>query len=233
GDRVARVRPYATLRYDTRGAVATVTLDRPEVLNAYNMAMRDDLHAVLAAADADPAIRVLVLRGRGPAFSTGGDLREFGSAPSPFIARQVRWQRDVWGQLLRLRAITLAAVHSLAVGGGMEMALLCDLCIAAADASFALPETGRGMIPGVAGTQTLPRRVGVGRALGPVLARRRVDAGAAGRLRPGAPGGPPPPLARRAARGAAAGAAPAARRRRRAPPRARRARPAARGRHRP
>ena len=179
---MARVKPYATLRYDTRGAVATVTLDRPEVLNAYNMAMRDDLHAVLAAADADPAIRVLVLRGRGSAFSTGGDLREFGSAPSPFIARQVRWQRDVWGQLLRLRAITLAAVHGLAVGGGMEMALLCDLCIAAADASFALPETGRGMIPGVAGTQTLPRRVGVGRALDLVLTGRRIDAGEAERL---------------------------------------------------
>src|SRR5262249_26480199 len=92
GDRVARVKPYATLRYDTREAVATVPPDRPEVLNAYNMAMRDDLHAVLAAADADPGIRVLVLRGRGSAFSTGGDLREFGSAPSPFIARQVRWQ---------------------------------------------------------------------------------------------------------------------------------------------
>jgi enoyl-CoA hydratase/carnithine racemase len=176
---VEHVRPYATLRYATRGAVATISLDRPECLNAYSMAMRDDLHAVLAAADADPAIRVVVLRGRGPAFSAGGDLREFGSAPSPFVARQVRWERDVWGQLLRLRAITLAAVHGLAVGGGMEMALLCDLCLAADDASFALPETGRGMIPGVGGTQTLPRRVGVARALELVLTGRRVDAGEA------------------------------------------------------
>jgi len=173
---VARVKPWATLRYETRGPVAIVSLDRPECLNAYSVAMRDDLHAVLAAADADPAVRVLVLRGRGPAFSTGGDLREFGSAPSPFVARQVRWQRDVWGQLLRLRAVTLAAVHGLAVGGGMEMALLCDLCLAADDARFALPETGRGMIPGVGGTQTLPRRVGVGRALDLVLAGRWLTA---------------------------------------------------------
>src|SRR5262249_43437087 len=144
--------------------------------NAYSVAMRDDLHAVLSAADADPEIRVLVLRGCGPAFCTGGDLREFGSAPSPFIARQVRWQRDVWGLLLRMRAITLAAVHGLAVGGGMEMALLCDLCLAADDARFALPETGRGMIPGVGGTQTLPRRIGTGRALDVMLTGRWIDA---------------------------------------------------------
>jgi len=173
---VAGVRAWATLRYETRGPVAIVSLDRPECLNAYSVAMRDDLHAVLAAADADPAVRVVVLRGRGPAFSTGGDLREFGSAPSPLIARQVRWQRDVWGQLLGLRAISLAAVHGLAVGGGMEMALLCDVCLAADDARFALPETSRGMIPGVGGTQTLPRRVSVGRALDVVLTGRWLHA---------------------------------------------------------
>lgn len=170
------MRPWATLRYRVRGPIAVVSLDRPDCLNAYDVAMRDDLHAVLAAAAADPAVRVLVLRGEGPAFSTGGDLREFGSAPSPFIARQVRWQRDVWGQLLRLPAITLAAVHGLAVGGGMEMALLCDLCLAADDARFALPETGRGMMPGVAGTQTLPRRVGMGRALDLTLSGRWLGA---------------------------------------------------------
>src|SRR5204863_295383 len=83
----------------------------------------------------------------GAAFSTGGDVREFGSAPSPFIARAVRWRRDVWGRLLELGAATVAAVHGYAVGGGMEMALLCDLCVAADDARFALPETGLGMIP--------------------------------------------------------------------------------------
>jgi enoyl-CoA hydratase len=176
------MRPWATLRYETRGPVAIVRLDRPDCLNAYSVAMRDDLHAVLGAADADPGVRVLVLGGCGPAFSTGGDLREFGSAPSPFIARRVRWQRDVWGRLLRLRAITIAAVHGLAVGGGMEMALLCDLCLAADDARFALPETGRGMIPGVAGTQTLPRRVGIGRALETVLTGRWLDAADAAAL---------------------------------------------------
>src|SRR5207247_1609904 len=91
GARVAGGRAFATLRYEKRGTVAIVTLDRPEVLNAYDVAMRDDLYAALGAADEDPELRALVLAGRGPAFSTGGDVREFGSAPSPFIAPPVRW----------------------------------------------------------------------------------------------------------------------------------------------
>jgi enoyl-CoA hydratase/carnithine racemase len=176
------MRPFATLRYERRGPIALVTLDRPEKLNAYDVAMRDDLYAVLGAADQDPAVRALVLRGRGPAFSTGGDLAEFGTAPSPYVARLVRWRRDVWGRLLSLRAATIVAVHGYAVGGGMEMALLCDLCVAAADARFALPETGLGMIPGVGGTQTLPRRIGTARALDAVLRGSWLDARDALRL---------------------------------------------------
>ena len=170
---------FATVRYEKRGPVAVVTLDRPRALNAYNVAMRDDLYAVFGAADEDSEVRVLVLRGRGRAFSTGGDLTEFGTAPSPFVAREVRWRRDVWGRLLGLRAVSIAAVHGYAVGGGFEMALLCDLCVAADDARFALPETGLGMIPGVGGTQTLPRRVGLARALDVVLTGRHLDARAA------------------------------------------------------
>jgi enoyl-CoA hydratase/carnithine racemase len=179
---VARVRAFATIDYAKRGAVALVTLDRPERRNAYNVAMRDDLWAVLGAVNDDPDVRAVVLAGNGPAFSTGGDVSEFGSAPSPMIARDVRWRRDVWGRLLDLRAATVAAVHGYAVGGGMEMAMLCDLVVAADDARFALPETGLGMIPGVGGTQTLPRRVGVGRALDMVLTGRWLDAREACRL---------------------------------------------------
>jgi len=170
------MRPFSTLRYEKRGAIAIVTLDRPAKLNAYNVAMRDDLYGALGAADEDPDVRALVLRGRGRAFSTGGDVSEFGTAPSPLVARFVRWQRDVWGRLLDLRAATIAAVHGYAVGGGMEMALCCDFCLAADDARFALPETGLGMIPGVGGTQTLPRRAGVARALDLVLTGRGLDA---------------------------------------------------------
>jgi enoyl-CoA hydratase len=179
---MARLRPYATVRFERRGRVAIVTLDRPERLNAYDTAMRDDLFAVLGAVDDDFEVRAVVFRGAGPAFSSGGDLAEFGSAPSPVVARAVRFQRDVWGRLLHLRAATIAAVHGYAVGGGMEMALLCDVRVAARDACFALPETGLGMIPGVAGTQTLPRAVGLSRALAMTLAGTALDARAAERI---------------------------------------------------
>ena len=146
------------------------------MLNAYNVAMRDALFEALQAVRDDPDVRAMVLRGNGPAFSTGGDVAEFGSAPSPVTARDVRWRRDVWGLLHTLSKPTIAAVHGYAVGGGFEMALLCDLCIAAEDARFCYPETGLAMIPGVAGTQTTPRLLGIGRALDLVLTGRWLSA---------------------------------------------------------
>ena len=164
------------------GRIAVVTLNRPARLNAYDTLMRDGLYEALLAVRDDPRVRAVILRGNGRAFCTGGDVAEFGSAPSATRAREIRWLRDVWGTLWRLRAVTIAAVHGYAVGGGFEMALLCDQCIAAAGARFALPETGLGMIPGVGGTQTLPRLLGTGRALDLVLTGRWLDARAAERL---------------------------------------------------
>jgi enoyl-CoA hydratase len=137
--------------YDKDGAIAIVSLNRPAALNAYDTAMRDGLYEALSAVRDDPEVRAVILRGNGPAFSTGGDLREFGSAPSAVGAREARWRRDVWGLLKRVRQPVIAAVHGYVVGGGLEMTLLCDLCVAADDARFAYPETGLGMIPGVAG----------------------------------------------------------------------------------
>jgi enoyl-CoA hydratase/carnithine racemase len=164
------------------GRVAIITLNRPARLNAYNTAMRDALYESLLAVRDDPAVRAVVLRGNGRAFCTGGDVAEFGSAPSPTRAREVRWLRDVWGTLWRLPALTIAAVHGYAVGGGFELAMLCDQCIASRDARFALPETGLGMIPGVGGTQTLSRLLGMTRALHAVLSGDGLDARAAQRL---------------------------------------------------
>ena len=165
-----------TVLYEKDAAVAVVSLNRPRQLNAYNVAMRDELHAVLHAVRDDPEVRVMILRGEGESFSTGGDVSEFGSAPSPVRAREVRWLRDNWGLLLHLPQPTIAAVHGHTVGGGLEMALLCDMCLAADDAVFFLPETGLGMIPGVGGTQTAPRAIGLGRALDMVLTGKRLDA---------------------------------------------------------
>ena len=167
---------FATVIFEKQGPVAVVSLNRPRMLNAYNVQMRDDLYQALCAVRDDPEVRAMILRGEGAAFCTGGDVSEFGSSPSPTQAREVRWRRDVWGTLLSLEQPTIAAVHGYAVGGGLEMALLCDLCVAAADGVFFLPETSLGMIPGVGGTQTLPRAVGLGRAMDTVLTNRRIDA---------------------------------------------------------
>lgn len=178
GRRDERARGAPPVLYETldAGRIAVVTLNRPQRLNAYDVGMRDGLYEALSAVRDDPAVRAMILRGNGPAFSTGGDVAEFGSAPSPTRAREVRWLRDVWGTLWRLPAISIAAVHGYAVGGGFEMALLCDACVASREARFALPETGLGMLPGVAGTQTLPRAIGVGRAVDLVLTGRPLSA---------------------------------------------------------
>ena len=167
---------FTAVIYEKEGPLALVALNRPKMLNAYNVQMRDDLYQALRAVRDDPEVRVMILRGEGPAFSTGGDVSEFGSAPSPLGAREIRWRRDVWGTLLSLPQPTIAAVHGYTVGGGMEMALLCDICIAAEDSIFFLPETTLGMIPGVGGTQTAPRAIGLGRAMDMVLTGRRVGA---------------------------------------------------------
>jgi enoyl-CoA hydratase len=167
---------FTAVLYEKDGPLALVALNRPTMLNAYNVQMRDDLYQALHAVRDDPEVRAMILRGEGPAFSTGGDVSEFGSAPSPTAARDIRWRRDVWGTLLSLPQPTIAAVHGYTVGGGMEMALLCDICVAADDTIFFLPETGLGMIPGVGGTQTAPRAIGLGRALDMVLTGRRVNA---------------------------------------------------------
>ncbi len=162
--------------YEKRNGIAWVTLNRPDKYNAYNVAMRDALYETLSAVHEDPEVRALVLRGAGPAFSTGGDVSEFGQAPSPVAARWIRFRRDVWGRLKSLPIPTIAAVHGFTVGGGMEMALLCDVAIAADDARFCLPETGLGMVPGVAGTQTAPRRLKFGWALDLCITGRWIDA---------------------------------------------------------
>jgi enoyl-CoA hydratase len=165
-----------TVIFEKTDGIAWVTLNRPEQLNAYNTAMRDDLHNVLGAVHDDPEVRAMVLAGAGPSFSTGGDVSEFGRAPTPIVARWVRFRRDVWGMLRTLPIPTVAAVHGFTIGGGLEMALLCDIAIAAEDARFCLPETGLGMVPGVCGTQTAARRMGLGWAADLCLTGRWIDA---------------------------------------------------------
>jgi enoyl-CoA hydratase len=173
---------FETIDYAIRDGVAWVTLNRPAVLNAYNIRMRDELYEVLSAVRDDAAVRALVLRGAGRAFCAGADLTEFGTAPSPTIARSIRFARDVWALLDGLEVPSVAAIHGACFGSGLEMALSCDLRLAAEDAGLALPEVGLGLIPAAGGTQTLPRAIRLGAALEMLLTGARLDAAEALRL---------------------------------------------------
>jgi enoyl-CoA hydratase/carnithine racemase len=147
------------------------------VINAYNVQMRDELFQALETVRDDPDVRVAILSGTGErGFCAGADLTEFGTAPSQVIARQVRWERDVWGLFLSIRKPLIAALHGYVIGSGVEMACLCDIRIASEDAIFAMPEVALGMVPAAGGTQTLPRAIGIGPALEMMLTNRRVAA---------------------------------------------------------
>jgi enoyl-CoA hydratase len=168
---------FSTVRFEKTDALAYVTLNRPEALNAYSVRMRDDLYEVLSAVKLDEEIRVVVLQGAGEkAFCAGADLREFMTAPSAVKARQIRGARDLWRLFLSIPQPLIAALHGFVLGSGMEMALLCDLRIASTDAIFGLPEVGLGIIPAAGGTQALPRIIGLSRALDMLLTNRRIDA---------------------------------------------------------
>jgi enoyl-CoA hydratase len=164
---------FNTLIYEKSDRIAYVTLNRPQALNVYNIQMRDDLYEVLTAIKDDSEVRVAIFKGAGEkAFCAGADLSEFLTAPSPSVARQVRFGRDVWNLFLRIPQPLIAAVHGFVLGSGIEIALCCDIRIASEDAKFGLPEVGLGIIPAAGGTQTLPRVVGRSWALEMLLTNR-------------------------------------------------------------
>jgi enoyl-CoA hydratase len=167
---------FKTLIYEKKESIAYVTLNRPQAMNVYNIQMRDDLYEVLLAIKDDPEVRVGVFKGAGEkAFCAGADLSEFLTAPSPVIARQVRFTRDVWGLFLNVSQPLLAALHGYVLGSGIEIALCCDIRIASEDTRFGLPEVGLGIIPAAGGTQTLPRTIGRAKALELLLTGRWVN----------------------------------------------------------
>lgn len=166
------------LEIDERG-VATITLNRPDRLNAINMEMRDQLWQYLEACRDIPGIRTLVFRGEGRCFSAGADIAEFGTAPSIMASRAARHERDVWWLLLNQRMPTIAAMHGFCYGAGLELPLCCDIRIAADDARFALPEVSLGYIPSACATQTLPRTVPPGIAAMMIITGEPIDASAA------------------------------------------------------
>jgi len=168
---------FEVIIYEKRNDIGYVTLNRPRALNVYNIQMRDELYQVLGAIKDDSEVRAVVFAGAGErAFCAGADLTEFLTAPSPVIARQVRWERDVWGLFLSIDKPLIAALHGYVLGDGIEIALCCDVRLASEDAQFGMPEPGLGIIPAAGGTQTLPRTISKAKALEMLLTGRWINA---------------------------------------------------------
>jgi enoyl-CoA hydratase len=155
--------------------VALVTLDRPEALNALSFDLLDQLVTALEALDADPACRVIVITGAGDrAFAAGADIRELAPQTSASLTSGGRF--GAWDRLAVIGLPLIAAVRGFALGGGCELAMACDMIVAAEDASFGQPEIRLGVMPGAGGTQRLPRAIGVARAMELILTGRTMSA---------------------------------------------------------
>ncbi len=157
------------------GDVLRIRLNRPERRNAYSAEMRDALCESLAAAAADPAVRV-VLEGAGPCFSSGGDLFEFGTLPDPATAHAIRTGRSAARLLAEIAPRVEARVHGPCVGAGSELPAFAGRVVARPDATFQLPEIRMGLIPGAGGTASLPRRIGRQRTAWLALSAQPLDA---------------------------------------------------------
>jgi len=170
----------ALVLVENRGRVGLLTLNRPKALNALNDALMDELGAALLAFDADPDIGAMVITGSEKAFAAGADigamkdLSYMEAYASDFITRN-------WETLRRIRKPVIAAVAGYALGGGCELAMMCDILVAAETARFGQPEIKLGIIPGAGGTQRLPRAVGKAKAMDLVLTGRTMDAAEAER----------------------------------------------------
>jgi enoyl-CoA hydratase len=171
---------YENILVESRDRVGLITLNRPKALNALNDALMNELGAALLAFDADEAIGAMVVTGSAKAFAAGADIgamREWSYMDvfkSDYITRN-------WDVIKRVRKPVIAAVAGFALGGGCELAMMCDFIIAAESARFGQPEIKLGIIPGAGGTQRLPRAVGKAKAMDLSLTARMMDAAEAER----------------------------------------------------
>ena len=160
---------------ETVGRVGVITLNRPRQLNALNDALMDALGAALLAFDADEAIGVIVVTGGPKAFAAGADIAAMVDWTYMDVYRSEFITRN-WETIRRVRKPVIAAVAGFAMGGGCELALSCDIVIAAESAKFALPEIKLALLPGAGGTQRLPRAIGKAKAMDMCLSARTLDA---------------------------------------------------------
>lgn len=168
---------FEHLDYTVEQGVAVITLQRSKALNALNGQLLLELSAAFELAEADATVQALVIRGEGRAFAAGADVANLSQLADVFSGREESLGgQAVMGALAALPFPTIAAVHGYALGGGLELALACDLRVATPDAKLGLPEVGLGLIPGYGGSQRLPRLVGASRALDLILTGRHVPA---------------------------------------------------------
>jgi len=163
------------IKTEVRGRVALITLNRPKALNALNNALVDELFAALARFDQDENIGAIVLTGNEKAFAAGADIAAMQGMTYMGVYKS-DYLGGNWEALKRVRKPIIAAVAGYALGGGCELAMLCDILIAADNAKFGQPEIKLGVIPGFGGTQRLPRAVGKAKAMDLVLTARMMDA---------------------------------------------------------
>jgi enoyl-CoA hydratase len=163
------------IRVDTSEGIATVTIDRPEVKNALNLETVQGLRSALRTLEGDESVGVLILTGAGEtAFVSGADINDIRARSRDEGLAAIN--SSLFAEIERFPRPTVAAINGYALGGGCEMALACDLRIAADTAKFGQPELGLGIIPGAGATQRLPRIVGLGRAKHLILTGEIIDA---------------------------------------------------------
>ena len=163
------------IRVETHGRVGLITLHRPQQLNALNDALMDALGAALQSFDADPDIGAIVITGSDKAFAAGADIDAMADW-SYMDVHQANFITRNWETIRTIRKPVIAAVAGYAMGGGCELALACDVIVAAESARFALPEIKLAMLPGAGGTQRLPRAIGKAKAMDMCLSARMLDA---------------------------------------------------------
>jgi len=171
---------YQNILVEARGRVGLVTLNRPKALNALNDVLMDELGAALVAFDADDGIGAIVITGSEKAFAAGADIGAMKDWSYMDVFKSEYISRN-WETLRRVRKPVIAAVAGYALGGGCELAMMCDFIIASENAKFGQPEIKLGIIPGAGGTQRLPRAVGKAKAMDLVLTARTMDAAEAER----------------------------------------------------
>jgi enoyl-CoA hydratase len=168
-----------TIVVETRGRVGIIRLNRPQALNALNIALKSELLAAAETFDADTGIGCIVITGSDKAFAAGADIKEM--ADQSYIDVLSADYAADYERLTRVRKPIIAAVAGFALGGGCELAMMCDLIIAADNAKFGQPEIKLGVIPGIGGTQRLTRAVGKAKAMDLILTGRMMDAAEAER----------------------------------------------------